>query len=296
MQVKRHKDPPGPQYEDKTLELVWDDSRQLDRVRPMGASAPWAIPELGIAYKVRNTVAAVDAASADNPLKAQDEITDLRVHERTPDGREREDMWQSQRIRRALQGDEWAQIFASLQSPSITKISLKLKGTADEVTITPADDLAWPLDERGLALALDVRNEKAHTIAEAVALGFRDTHRSMTQIYYNLRGMFTGQISPVENLGGPVTIARIAYAIAGHDFWEFVFFIGLISINLAVINFLPIPVLDGGHMVFLLYEMVRGKPASERIRVGATYAGLILILSLMVFVLYLDISRLVRGG
>ena len=73
---------------------------------------------------------------------------------------------------------------------------------------------------------------------------------------------------------------------------EFVFFLGLISVNLAVINFLPIPVLDGGHMVFLLYEKIRGKPASEGVRVGATYAGLALILCLMVFVLYLDISRL----
>jgi regulator of sigma E protease len=58
-----------------------------------------------------------------------------------------------------------------------------------------------------------------------------------------------------------------------------------------VINFLPIPVLDGGHMVFLIYEKLRGKPASEAVRVGATYAGLALILSLMVFVIYLDLTR-----
>jgi regulator of sigma E protease len=89
-----------------------------------------------------------------------------------------------------------------------------------------------------------------------------------------------------------VTIARVAYKIAGMDFWEFVFFLGLISVNLAVINFLPIPVLDGGHMVFLVYEKLRGKPASEGVRIGATYAGLALILCLMVFVLWLDFSRL----
>ena len=51
------------------------------------------------------------------------------------------------------------------------------------------------------------------------------------------------------------------------DFGEFVFFLGLISINLAVVNFLPIPVLDGGHMVFLIYEKIRGKPASEGVRI-----------------------------
>ena len=68
-----------------------------------------------------------------------------------------------------------------------------------------------------------------------------------------------------------------------------------ISVNLAVVNFLPIPVLDGGHMVFLIYEKLRGKPASEGVRVGATYAGLLLIGCLMIFVLVLDIRRLVGG-
>ena len=67
--------------------------------------------------------------------------------------------------------------------------------------------------------------------------------------------------------------------------------LALISVNLAVVNFLPIPVLDGGHMVFLIYEWLRGKPASQAIYAFANYAGLFLIASLMLFVIYLDISR-----
>ena len=76
------------------------------------------------------------------------------------------------------------------------------------------------------------------------------------------------------------------------DFADFVFFLGLISINLAVVNFLPIPVLDGGHMVFLIYEKLRGKPASEQVRIASFYVGLLLILSLMCLVIYLDVKRL----
>jgi regulator of sigma E protease len=110
----------------------------------------------------------------------------------------------------------------------------------------------------------------------------------MMQVFQTLRGMITGRLS-VKNLGGPITIAKTAYRIAGYDMWEFIFFLGLISVNLAVINFLPIPVLDGGHMVFLLYEKILRRPASEAVRVGATYAGLAIILSLMVFVIYLDL-------
>jgi regulator of sigma E protease len=103
--------------------------------------------------------------------------------------------------------------------------------------------------------------------------------------------MITNRLSPTKNLRGPIDIASTAKTIAGEDLTMFILFLGIISINLAVVNFLPIPVLDGGHMVFLIYEKVRGKPASENLRLAATYLGLILILSLMGFVVYLDLDR-----
>ena len=68
-------------------------------------------------------------------------------------------------------------------------------------------------------------------------------------------------------------------------------FLGLLSVNLAVINFLPIPVLDGGHMVFLAYEGIRGKPADERITERLHLAGLALLLCLILFVFCLDGMR-----
>ena len=66
---------------------------------------------------------------------------------------------------------------------------------------------------------------------------------------------------------------------------------GVISINLAVINFLPIPFLDGGHMVFLIYEKLRGRRAPESILAPATYLGLLFLLVLMVVVVYLDVRK-----
>ena len=153
-------------------------------------------------------------------------------------------------------------------------------------------DRPWPVTEYGFYFAPDQRRQHAYTILDAVSLGLRDTQKSMVQILQNVRQMIVGRIAWKKSLGGPISIARIAYSIAGHDAWEFVFFLALISVNLAVINFLPIPVLDGGHMVFLLYEAVRGKPASEGVRAGATYVGLAFLLSLMVLVFWLDIGRL----
>ena len=66
----------------------------------------------------------------------------------------------------------------------------------------------------------------------------------------NLYAMIFGRVS-AKTMSGPLTIANVSYRFAGEDFWQFLLFIGMISVNLAVVNFLPIPVLDGGHMVFL---------------------------------------------
>ena len=93
-------------------------------------------------------------------------------------------------------------------------------------------------------------------------------------------------------MSGPIGIATTAYSAAEMDLNTLILFLGIISVNLAVVNFLPIPILDGGHMVFLIYEGLRGKPASQAVYAFANYAGLALIASLMLFVICLDFKRL----
>jgi regulator of sigma E protease len=106
-----------------------------------------------------------------------------------------------------------------------------------------------------------------------------------------LRGFSTGRISPTL-IAGPLSIATAAFNFAQMNIYEFLTFLGIISVNLAVVNFLPIPILDGGHMVFLVYEKLRGQPASEQVRLAATYLGLALLVCLMIFALYIDAKRL----
>ena len=110
----------------------------------------------------------------------------------------------------------------------------------------------------------------------------------------NLYAMIFGRVS-AKTMSGPLTIANVSYRFAGEDFWQFLLFIGMISVNLAVVNFLPIPVLDGGHMVFLILEKILGRPVPERVFAFAMYLGLAMILSLMIFVITLDIRRLFFG-
>ena len=90
-------------------------------------------------------------------------------------------------------------------------------------------------------------------------------------------------------MSGPIGIAQAAYATAETGLPQFMQFLGLISINLAVVNFLPIPVLDGGHMVLLLWEGITRKKPSEKVVGIATWIGLILLLTLIATVVFLDL-------
>ncbi|MDX8394966.1 MAG: RIP metalloprotease RseP [Mariprofundaceae bacterium] len=117
----------------------------------------------------------------------------------------------------------------------------------------------------------------------------------MTAMTLNvLSKMATAAISP-ENLGGPIAIAQLAGKTASLGLVAFVSFLALISVNLAVLNLLPIPVLDGGHLVYLGIEKIRGKPLSPAIMEKAQIVGMSLIIMLMLFAFYNDLIRLFRG-
>ena len=293
--VRRHRTEGGAQFENLTFDLPWDDSWRFQDAAPLSKAAPLAIPELGLAYQVKAVVAGLQPGAAGNsPLKANDVIRNYRYTAIDPNGKEDTRRWLS----KDLDEGDWARITNEvLRNPSkITKLEFKVERGKDnvvEVAVTPTADKTWPLDDRGWMLLPSQERQRADTVVDAIKMGLRDTHRYMMQVFLTLRGIIAGRISP-DIIGGPVLIARLAYIIAlMTDFGEFVFFLGLISVNLAVVNFMPMPVLDGGHMVFLCYEKLRGRPASETVRVVATYAGLAMILCMFLFVMYNDFMRFV---
>lgn len=106
-----------------------------------------------------------------------------------------------------------------------------------------------------------------------------------------LKKMVTGDVS-MKNLSGPITIAKVA-GDSARSGWQFFFgVLALLSISLGVLNLLPIPILDGGHIMFCAAEAVRGKPVSERAQIVGTQIGLFLVAGLMVLAIYNDITRL----
>jgi regulator of sigma E protease len=124
----------------------------------------------------------------------------------------------------------------------------------------------------------------------ALAYGARETWHWVRLTVDFLVGMFSGRISP-KNIGGPILITQVSGDAARAGLEALLNFMALLSVNLAVLNLLPIPVLDGGHLVFLFIEGVRGRPVSVEQRVRLTKIGFFLILALMTFAIGNDLMR-----
>ncbi|MFC1579219.1 RIP metalloprotease RseP [Pseudomonadota bacterium] len=107
----------------------------------------------------------------------------------------------------------------------------------------------------------------------------------------SIKKMLVGLISP-KNLSGPITIAKVASASAKSGLEAYISFLALLSVSLGVLNLLPIPVLDGGHLLFYFAELLAGRPVPEKIQALGYQVGLFLVLSIMILALYNDFSRL----
>jgi regulator of sigma E protease len=126
---------------------------------------------------------------------------------------------------------------------------------------------------------------------DALRMGIAKTHRVMLMTYITFARLFEGTVK-VEHLKGPVGIAQMGTRVAERGTVWLLFFMALISVNLAVINFLPLPIVDGGQFVFLVLEQIRGKPVSVEIQNVATAIGLLLIGTVFIVVTFHDIVNL----
>jgi len=128
-------------------------------------------------------------------------------------------------------------------------------------------------------------------VVDAVGIGIEKTHEFMLQTYLTLARLFQGSVK-LSHMRGPVGIVDEGTKIASQGFSYLLFFLGLISVNLAVINFLPIPIVDGGHIVFLAIEKIKGSPVGPKMQTYASLAGLAVIGFVFLTTLYYDVGRL----
>ncbi|MGL4514644.1 MAG: site-2 protease family protein [Lacipirellulaceae bacterium] len=265
--------------------VTWSDNAAL------GEDAPLVISSLGVACPLKADVIAVvegsPAAAAD--LRAGDRLVEAKIIA----GDEKSS---SEAVKLTGGEDNWPLILAAIQdcAPE-TRVELQFdrgdKRLKAEMTPAPATD-AYTY-HRGVRLDELKRLRRAGSFGEALQFGLEETKSSLSGVFRFLQKI-GGQI-PVTALGGPITIATVAGQSAYEGIGSLLLALTMLSANLAVLNFLPIPMLDGGHMMFLLYEGITGRPASEKFMVGLHTAGFLFLVSLMAFVFALDLGLIPRG-
>ena len=138
----------------------------------------------------------------------------------------------------------------------------------------------------------DIIIEKKGNLFQALIAGFTDTYKFTKLIISSIGKIFTGSVS-ADNIGGPIQISVIAGSAAKEGLVAFLSMIAILSINLGLINLFPIPVLDGGQLLMIAIEKVKGSPLSDNFLEHSIRVGILLVASLMIFAFVNDIVRLI---
>jgi len=273
--------------------------REVDHYhRALHPDNPIVLCSLGIACRFENEVIETITGSAGDEagIKPGAKIVSAVILAPKPDGANKKVIQKDKRIDFEKNPAAYASLIDIIQRglPGTTvKIKWDQDGIPIEKVLTPRYDESINLADRGFVLMPDMFIQQAKSFGEAIRLGWNETISDTLLVYRFLQLLVSGEISG-RAMGGPVEIFKQARSHAESGMAQLLLFLTMLSANLAVINFLPIPLFDGGQMVLLLYEWVRGKPASERVQEVLAYIGLFFILSLMFWVLALDLGFISR--
>jgi regulator of sigma E protease len=163
--------------------------------------------------------------------------------------------------------------------------------TPREKTVKDSEGKSLTIGELGLGLTGEMIIER-YGVFGSLKRSFEETIRMTVLICQSIKKMIFGTVS-AESIGGPILIFQIYDKQAEEGFNQTIRLTALLSINLGLLNLLPIPILDGGHILFFLIEAIKGRPVSDKNRERAHQVGFFILISLMVFAFYNDIMRVI---
>jgi regulator of sigma E protease len=258
------------------------------------------IPSLGLCYAVSPHVVAVrpGSSAAAGGLKPHDVINSvtfpaLKAASSDP-GRSARSTFKARTINFEEKTPGWSGVFAELQVRPREQAEFVVNKASSPIKIVGEPQNDWYNPDRGLIFDFLRATRPPQRLGAALANGFQQTLQSIGLVYSSIRRLVERRVG-LNNLGGPIMIVDVAYSAARSGFQSLVYFLGFLSVNLAVLNFLPILPLDGGQMVYLLAEKIRGRPLPASAMVAGLVVGVFLLLCLMVFVTFQDVLRLVNG-
>lgn len=188
----------------------------------------------------------------------------------------------------------WQEFVKLVEQGQSFKIKVERDGQIFDKTLQPEQkENRWfvGVSPTFLNVGEQYRTELKYGILESLSKGVEKTAQLSWLTVKVIGKLFTGDLS-LNNLSGPISIAKGAGASSSIGLVYFLSFMALISVNLGIMNLFPLPVLDGGHLVFLAAEGIKGKPVSERVQNLSYRVGAALLLTLMVFALFNDFLRL----
>ena len=284
----------GSEAEEKKISLT---PRFAQGVSSAAEDQPIAIDEIGVAIPVKNEIARVteDGPAAKSGLQAGDQIVSATLDFSDEEFRNKH-LEQAKIV--PIEGEvlvkNWARMDESLQSayPSaFLRLKVRRDGKDFETEMTPTYSTEYFSEKRGLQLQKVMEVYTAEDLADAVHCGWQQVRYDSTKILRTLKQMVTGNV-PLTAFGsiGSMAVGATSEAMTGTT--RLLLFLTLLSVNLAILNFLPIPILDGGHMVFLAWEGITGQPPNEKIQEGLTMVGALMLLVLIIFALGMDAWRI----
>ena len=195
---------------------------------------------------------------------------------------------------------DWQQVVDLVRVRPDTKVVLKVEREGAQIDVPVTLAVRGEAKAAGGYLGAGVKGvdwppsmvrEVSFGPVAAIGEGARRTWTMSVLTLESLKKMLFGELS-VKNLSGPITIAKVAGASAQSGVADFLNFLAYLSISLGVLNLLPIPVLDGGHLLFYLVEWVRGRPLSDRVQGWGIQIGISLVVGVMLLALVNDLGRL----